>query len=139
MDIQFPKFEIFVPKVEIAWTALQRQYASRLTAPELDHLFACLVFGLTSPAYAERAPALHFDVCHALVAMMLPPDRVEAALHTVPEPTQPWVVSAREQVEDQAVRMGRALQGMHNFNDDAAADAGSSVLSRPGNSEEKAA
>ncbi|TIX90785.1 hypothetical protein [Rhizobium sp. P44RR-XXIV] len=139
MDIQFPEFEIFAPKVELAWTALERQYAGRITGAELDHLFACLVFGLTSPAYAAREPALHFDVCRALVAMKLPADRADTALHTVPEPTQPWVEGAREQVESQAARMGRMLQEIHNFNDDTAADADQSALSRSDNSEDKAA
>jgi hypothetical protein len=139
MDIHFPEFEIFAPKIDTAWTALQRQYAGRITGAELDHLFACLVFGLTSPAYAEREPALHFDVCRALVAMKLPADRVDAALHSVPEPTQPWVVNAREQIESQAARMGRTLQEMYNFNDDSVADADPSAPSRPDNSEDKAA
>jgi hypothetical protein len=139
MDIQFPEFEIFAPKVELAWAALQREYASRITGAELDHLFACLVFGLTSPAYAEREPALHFDVCRALVAMKLPSDRADAALHAVPEPTQPWVVSARELIESQGVRMGRTLQEMRNFNDDSPANADPSALGRPGSSEDRAA
>lgn len=139
MDTQFSGFEIFAPKVEVAWTALQRQYAGRLTGAELDHLFACLVYGLTSPAYAEREPALHFDICRALVAMKLPADRADAALHTVPEPTQPWVVDAREQIESQAIRMGHTLQEMHNFDDDAGADADQGALGRSSNSEEKAA
>jgi hypothetical protein len=139
MDIEFLEFEIFAPKVEVAWAALQQRYASRLTSAEIDYLFACLVFGLTSPVYAEGEPSLHFDVCRVLVAMKLPPDRAEAALHTVPEPTEPWVESLREQLESQAAKMGQALQEMRNFNDDAAADAGPSALSRSVNSEEKAA
>lgn len=139
MDSQFSGFEIFAPKVEVAWTALHRQYASHLTGAELDHLFACLVFGLTSPAYAEREPALHFDICRALVGTKLPSDRADAALHSVPEPTQPWVESVCEQIESQAIKMGQTLQEMHNFNDDSAAHGDPSVLSRSGNSEEKAA
>ncbi|MFS8110967.1 hypothetical protein QD460_04525 [Rhizobium jaguaris] len=139
MDTQFPEFEMFAPKVEVAWVALQRQYASQITGAELDHLFACLIFGLTSPAYAEREPALHFDICRALVAMKLPSDRVDAALHAVPEPTQPWVESARELIESQGAKMGRMLQEMHHFNDDSAADADRSAPGRPGNSEDKAA
>lgn len=139
MDSQFPGFEIFAPKIEVGWAALQRQYASHLTGVELDHLLACLVFGLTSPAYAEREPALHFDICRALLGTRLPADRVDAALYSVPEPTQPWVANVREQIEDQAVKMGRTLLEMHNFNDDSAAHGDPSVLSRPDNSEEKAA
>ncbi|MDL2400926.1 hypothetical protein [Rhizobium mayense] len=139
MDTQFPEFEIFAPKVEIAWTALQQRYAGHLTGAEVDHLFACLVFGLTSPTYAEHEPAHHFDICHALVATMLPPDRTYAALHAVPEPTQPWVESVREQLESQGARMGRTLQEMRNFNDDSAADADPSAPGRSGNSEDKAA
>jgi len=139
MDIQFPEFEIFAPKVEVAWTALQQRYVGRLTGAEVDYLFACLIFGLTSPAYAEGEPQVHFDICHALVATKLPPDLAYAALHAVPEPTKPWVDTVREQLESQAAKMGRALQEAHNFNDDRAADAGSSALGRPDSSEEKAA
>jgi len=139
MDIQFPEFEIFAPKIEVAWTALQDRYASRLTGAEVDYLFACLVYGLTSPAYGEGEPLFHFDVCHALVRMKLPPDRADAALYSVPELTQPWVDTVREQLESQAAKMGRALLQAHKFNDDAAADAGSRVLGRPDSSEEKAA
>ncbi|AYG70239.1 MULTISPECIES: hypothetical protein [unclassified Rhizobium] len=139
MDIQFPEFEIFAPKVEVAWTALQQRYASRLTGAELDYLFACLVLGLTSPAYGEGEPSVHFDICRALVAMKLPPDRADAALHTVPAPTEPWVENLREQLESQSAKMGQTLQEMRNFNDDAAADADPSVLSRPADNEEKAA
>ncbi|WP_162949295.1 hypothetical protein [Rhizobium sp. CCGE532] len=40
MDTQFPGFEIFAPKIDAAWTASQRQYASHLTGTEIDHLFA---------------------------------------------------------------------------------------------------
>jgi hypothetical protein len=50
MDTQFSGFEIFAPKVEVAWTALHRQYAGA----ELDYLFVCLVNGLTSPADEMR-------------------------------------------------------------------------------------
>ncbi len=139
MDIQFPEFEIFAPKIEVAWTALQQRYASRLTGAEIDYLFACLVFGLTSPAYGEGEPLFHFDLCRALVAMKLPPDRADAALHAVPELTQPWVENVREQLESQAAKMGRTLQEMRNFNDDAAADADPSALSRPVDNQEKAA
>ncbi len=139
MDIQFPEFEIFAPKIELAWTALQQRYASRLSGAEVDYLFACLVFGLTSPAYGEGEPLFHFDLCRAFVAMKLPPDRADAALHAVPELTQPWVETVREQLESQAAKMGRVLQEMQNFNDDTAADAGPSALGRPVDNEEKAA
>jgi hypothetical protein len=110
MSMQFPEFELFGPKVEAAWAALQRQYADRITGAELDHLLACLVFGLTSPAYGDQEPALHFNVCRALVAMKLPPDRTEAALHAVPEPTQPWLASACALIESQGAKIARTLQ-----------------------------
>ncbi|MEF0943923.1 hypothetical protein [Rhizobium sp. BR 362] len=139
MDIRFPEFEIFAPKVEVAWSALQQRYANRLTEAEVDYLFACLIFGLTSPAFGEGEPSFHFDICRALVAMKLPPDRAGAALYTVPAPTEPWVESLREQLESQSAKMGQTLQEMRNSNDDQVADADPSVLSRPVNNEEKAA
>ncbi|RAX37679.1 hypothetical protein DQ393_30860 [Rhizobium tropici] len=39
MDTQFSGFEISAPKIDVAWTALQRQYANHLTGAEIDHLF----------------------------------------------------------------------------------------------------
>ncbi|WP_163271888.1 hypothetical protein [Chelativorans alearense] len=133
-DDLLAEIEIFAPKAEAAWAALQRQYTSRITEAEIDHLFACFVLGLTSPAYAEREPALHFDVCRALAAVKLPPERVHAALYTVPEPTQPWLASAYALIESQGAKMGRALQETtSNFEDlTAGADA---ATERPGNHE----
>lgn len=110
MTMRFPEFELFGPKVDAAWTALQRQYAGRISDAELDHLFACFAYGLTSPIYGEEDPTLHFDLCRALVAMKLPPDRTEAALHTVPEATQPWVESARGVIEGKGAKMGSMLR-----------------------------
>ncbi|WP_274857779.1 hypothetical protein [Sinorhizobium meliloti] len=68
MDNQFPEAEFFAPKVEAAWSALQLQYAGRISESEIDHLFACFVMGLTTPDYAEQEPTLHFELCRALVA-----------------------------------------------------------------------
>jgi hypothetical protein len=110
LDVPFVDIEIFTPKAEAAWTALQRQYSSRISDAELDHLFACFVLGLTFPAYSEQEPALHFDICRALVALKLPPERAHAALHTIPEPTQPWLATACARIESQGAKMGRTLQ-----------------------------
>ncbi|WP_265518693.1 hypothetical protein [Nitratireductor luteus] len=133
-DIRFPETEIFTPRAEAAWIALQRRYAGGITDAEIDYLFACFVLGLTSPAYAEREPALHFDLCRAVTAVKLPPERAHAALHTVPEPTQPWLASACALIESQGAKMGRALQETtSNFEDlTAGADA---ATERPGNNE----
>ncbi|ULJ72289.1 hypothetical protein [Rhizobium gallicum] len=105
-----PETEVLVPRVEAAWSALQRQYAGQVSEAEIDHFFACFVFGLTTPAYANQEPSLHFDVCRALVSIKLPPDRADAALNSVPAPTQAGVESARELIESKGVQMGRALQ-----------------------------
>lgn len=110
MDIQFDEIEIFSPKVEAAWGTLQAQYANRISSAELDHLFARFVFGLTSPAYGEGEPAFHFDLCSALVAANLPPDRLHAALRTVPKPSQPWVASAYQLIEKHGAKIGSSLQ-----------------------------
>ncbi len=136
MNMQFPEFELFGPKVEAAWAALQRQYADRITGAELDHLFACLVFGLTSPAYGDQEPALHFNICHALVAMKLPPDRTHAALHTTPEPTQPWVASACALIESQGAKMGRALQEKTSNLEDLSTAKANAATGSLGNNEE---
>ena len=124
MDIQFAEIEVFAPKAEAAWAALQRQYAGRISGPEIDHLLACFVLGLTTPAYGEGEPALHFDLCRALVAISLPPERTEAALHSVPEPTQPWVASAYQLIEKQGAKVGLSLRDKtRNFEDFLAAEA----------------
>lgn len=109
-DIQFRESEVFVPGVEAAWSALQRQYAGQISDAEVDYLFACFVLGLTTPAYSNQDPSLHFDVCRALVLIKLPPDRADPALYSVPAPIQAGVESARELIESKGVKMGRALQ-----------------------------
>ncbi|OWK24219.1 hypothetical protein AJ87_23540 [Rhizobium yanglingense] len=109
-DIQFPETEVFVPRVEAAWSALQRQYGGQISEAEIDYFFACFVFGLTTPAYTNQDPSLHFEVCRALVLIKLPPDRADAALYSVPAPTQAGVESARELIESKGVKMGRTLQ-----------------------------
>ncbi|WP_292118991.1 hypothetical protein [Mesorhizobium sp.] len=123
-DVEFAEIEVFAPTVEASWAALQRRYADKITDAEIDHLFACFILGLTSPAYAEGEPALHFDVCRALVSTKLPPDRTEAALHAVPEPTQPWVASACDLIEKQGGKIGLSLRGKtRNFDDFLTAEA----------------
>ena len=124
MDIQFAEIEVFAPKAEAAWAALQRQYASRISGAELDHLLACFVLRLTSPACGEGDSGFHFDLCRALVAISLPPERTEAALHSVPEPTQPWVASACQLIEKQGAKIGLSLrETTGNFKDFLAVEA----------------
>ncbi|WP_349962669.1 hypothetical protein [Rhizobium sp. ZPR3] len=72
MDIQFSGFEIFAPKIEVAWTALQRQYARHLTGAGLDHLFAC----------------------RACVGTKFRTERMSVRLHSALKQTQPWVADA---------------------------------------------
>lgn len=109
VDIQLPDVELFAPKAEGAWSILSAHYAQRVSGAELDHLFARFVLGLTSPAYAEAEPSVHFEICRALVGLKLPPERARAALHAVPEPTEAWVEGAFESVELQGAKMGEAL------------------------------
>jgi hypothetical protein len=109
MDARSPEIEMFAPRAEAAWNILNGHYATRVSDAELDHLFARFVLGLTSPSYGDTEPSVHFDICRALVGLKLPPERVRAALHTVPEPTEPWVEGAFESVELQGTKMGQAL------------------------------
>jgi hypothetical protein len=136
--MQFPEFKLFGPKAEAAWTALQRQYASRISDAEIDHLFACFVLGLTSPAYAEGEAALHFDVCRALVAVKLPPERAHAAMHTVPEPKQPWLASACALIESQGAKIARALQEKTSNLEDLSTAQANAATGSLGNNEENA-
>ncbi len=136
-DILIPETEVFAPKVEAAWSALQLQYTGRISESEFDHLFACFVMGLTTPDYAEQEPTIHFDLCRALVAIKLPSERLETALHSVPEPSQPWVESARRIIESKGVQMGSVLrQAPHNTEKTAGVDANSKPTERLGNNEE---
>lgn len=110
---------------------MQNQYVSRLTEPEIDYLFARLVLGLTSPFCGEREPALHFNLCGALIGRKLPPERAYAALHAVPEPSQPWVERAFELAEEHGTKIGMTLieQRDHTHHADAEADAAHRELS----------
>lgn len=125
------EFEIISPKVDAAWSALQHQYGGRLTEAEIDFLFARLVLGLTSPFYGEREPTLHFNVCGALVGRKLPPERAYAALHAVPEPSQPWVERAFDLAEEHGTKIGMTLAEQRDRTEhtDAKADAAHRELS----------
>jgi hypothetical protein len=139
MKTPFPEYDVFAAKAEAAWSVLQQQYADRLSSAEVDHLFACFVFGLTSPIYADREPRLHFEVCRALVAIKLPPERAEAALRAIPEPTQPWIENAYQLIENQGAKIGYALQETApNLKDISADEARSTGSGRLGNSEDTA-
>lgn len=109
MSKTISQFESICSKVDAAWTALQQQYADRLTMAEIDFLFSRLVLGLISPFYGEREPALHFSICGELVGRKLPPERVHAALHAVPEPSQPWVARAFDLAEEHGTKIGMTL------------------------------
>lgn len=104
MDIQFSGFEIFAPKIEVAWAVLQRPYASHLTGRELDHPYAC----------------------RACVVTKLPPDRTHVARHSVPEPTQPWDTDSRADRKP-GIRVGRVRQELQNFDNGAGVNADPSV------------
>jgi hypothetical protein len=129
------EFEIICSKADAAWTALQNQYAERLTVAEIDFLFSRLVLGLVSPFYGEREPTLHFNVCGELIGRKVPPERVHAALHGVPEPSQPWVERAFDLVEEHGTKIGMALAEQRDRTDhqadhtDAKADAAHRELS----------
>lgn len=117
MDSPVPSSEplgvdVFIPRLEAAWNVLQDNFAGKLSVAELDHFFARVVLGLTTPFYGEGPPSLHFEICRDLVGQKLPPDRAYAALHTVPDSdtTLPWVAEAYDAAERQALRMGQALQ-----------------------------
>lgn len=99
----------YAAKVKAAWTILSDRYAGRLTSAELDHLFACFVLGLTTPAFGEGEPARHFEILRKLVALQVPPERTQAALHEIPESSAPWVEGAYASVERQGVNIGLAL------------------------------
>jgi hypothetical protein len=125
------EFEVICSKADAAWAALQTQYAERLTAAEIDFLFSRLVLGLSSPFYAEREPALHFNVCGELVGRKLPPERAHAALHAVPEPSQPWVERAFDLAEEHGTKIGMTLAEQRDRTDhpDAGADPAHRTLS----------
>lgn len=100
---------VFTPEAEAAWNALNSRFADRLSAVELDYLYALFILGLTSPTFAEGEPVAHLEICRALLELQLPPDRVHSALHTVPQPAEPWVISAFETIERRGVERGHAL------------------------------
>lgn len=101
--------ELYTAKIRAAWTILSNRYGERLTSAELDHLFACFVLGLTTPAYGEKESARHFEILGKLVAQLLPPERTLAALHEIPGSSAPWVEGAYASVERQGVNIGLAL------------------------------
>lgn len=137
-QMQSPDIEVFAPKVEAAWSVIDKQYAGRMSSAELDHLFACFVLGLTTPHFGESEPASHFQICQSLISIKLPPERTETALHAVPQASPPWVESARQLIESKGATIGNALlQRAHNTEETAGENANSSPPERLVNSEEK--
>lgn len=130
--------EIFASKAEAAWSVIGKQYADRMTPAELDHLFACFVLGLTTPHFGEKDSRSHYEICQSLISIKLPQERTEAALHTVPQASQPWVESARQLIESKGATIGHTLlQRTHTTKETAGEDANSSPPERLVNSEEK--
>ncbi|WP_307277058.1 hypothetical protein [Phyllobacterium ifriqiyense] len=135
--MQSSDIEVFAPKIEAVWSVIDKQYAGRMSAAELDHLFACFVLGLTTPRFGEAEPASHYQICQSLVSIKLPPERTEAALHTVPPASQPWIENARSLIESKGERIGSALSQRANVTEEPAGeDANSSALERLVKSEE---
>lgn len=138
MSQQSPDIDVFAPNVEAVWSVIDKQYAGRMSSAEVDHLFACFVLGLTTPHYAASESASHYEICQSLIAIKLPPERTEAALHTVPPASQPWVESARELIESKGATIGSALlQRAHDTEETAGEDANFGPPKRLVNSEEK--
>ena len=116
-------FDLFAPKAEAAWKSLNGRFASRLSDAELDHLYAVFIYGLTAPSYADREPIAHLQICRALLELNLSPERAGAALHAVPDITDPWVVSACQTMERRGTEIGVALAA-NNRNEEVCASAG---------------
>ncbi|MDZ5699830.1 hypothetical protein [Chelativorans sp. M5D2P16] len=126
-SLETPEIQVFATKVDAAWNVLHGRYASRIPQAQIDHLFACFVFGLTSPVYGDAEPSVHFAACRALVSPKMTPERAHAALHAVPVPTEPWVEAAYQSVERRGIDMGLAITNHSRVQDvRAAGEAGTS-------------
>jgi hypothetical protein len=116
-----PEIAVFAQKAAAAWDALYGRFANRVSEAEIDHLFACFIFGLTSPSYAEGEPSAHLGICRTLLELKLPPEQVHAALHEVPERTERWVENAYQSVEQQGLKIGRMLTEQNRNRENVAA------------------
>lgn len=120
-----PDFGAYEAKARAAWKALGNRYGARLSQVEIDHLHARFVMGLTTPGFGEGPSAVHLRACAGLLALDLPPHRVEAALEHVPPDAEEWVEAAFVSIEDHGERIGREISNGHGRG--AATDGGSSV------------
>lgn len=135
MEENDSEFEMLSLKSDAAWNAIQNQYVNRITDAEIDHLFARLVFGLTSPIYVGLDPALHFRACETLVGRKMPQERARAALHAVPEASEPWVEKAFDLAEAHGTRIGTALAEQRGRIDRAEVEADAAHRELPGAAE----
>lgn len=101
--------DLFTARARTAWKAVRAQADSRLSAEDVDLLFAHYVLGLTSPLHGDDDPAAHLGACRAVLAHELTPDRVERALHAVPAASGAWAEKAFRSIEMRGVQDGRAL------------------------------
>ncbi|NTG30084.1 hypothetical protein G6L33_22275 [Agrobacterium rhizogenes] len=115
--------DLLTGKALMAWASLQKYRDVPITEDEVNYLFASYVLGLTLPIYGERSPEDHLDACSRLLALKLDTAAIERALHTVPAPTQPWVETAYDRVEQFGSRDAQACLGvLHPSHKQATAD-----------------
>jgi hypothetical protein len=100
---------MFTHEALAAWEALETRFAAQLSLPERDLLFARFVLGLTSPIHGQDEPIVHLTACREILALKLTPERIDRALNTVPEISEPWVGSAYESMEALGTKEGREL------------------------------
>ncbi|KAB2726423.1 hypothetical protein [Brucella anthropi] len=120
MNAAFPSFmysdpKLLEPKALAAWRALEGRYSEELSSPEIDHLYALYILGLTIPFFGHREPMKHLDACRALLHLRLTPERSERALTEVPTASVDWVHKAFLSIEQLGSRDGHALlDGLRN-------------------------
>lgn len=104
-----PVPDAYEAKASAAWKALNNRYGTRLSQVEIDHLHARFVLGLTQPGFGGGPPADHLAACRRLLALDLPPERVESALNDIPPPGEAWVETAFASIETHGERIGRGI------------------------------
>lgn len=101
--------KLLEPKALAAWRVLEGRYLEQLSSPEVDHLYALYILGLTLPFFGDHEPMVHLDACRSLLKLTLPAERAEEALCKVPAASEDWVRKAFLSIEQLGARDGRAL------------------------------
>lgn len=101
--------ELIEQRVRLAGEALCKRFGAELASAEIDLIFTHYLLGLVTALQADATPARQLESVSALAALLLAPEEVQCALHSVPPGEETFVSRALHAAEKIGRRDGEAL------------------------------